>query len=161
MKNRSEDGYRIWNVGQNEDLDRLYPELPHMKWLREHLPNGIKGFTFTDLDGIARIFHTFNGRDPIGSFKLIELKSGNASLEAPENYGKRIIFNAVDMVLRTSTNSGRYEGFYVIGSSKMNWYDESCEFKVNGTAITKDELIYWLKGNENPNIKPYEFWSNK
>jgi hypothetical protein len=147
------DGFKHYLPSSNEECNILHPILPYREYIRESgvFPPGKDGFVFEDVDGLVRLFGPKFNRDSYGTFKLIEIKFGEAFETIP--YAQKMTFKTLDSALWASK---RYEGYYIIWSKKGNWADITNEFKINGKLITREQLHQFLLGSFS--IKPLDFY---
>lgn len=111
------------------------------------LPEGSKGYVLEDID---LMIVRWNINDRLGTFKLIEFKSGYKLSKA-----QYLAHGLIDRMLRRTQESDRYryEGYYLIRP-----YNN--DFLVNDWLLTKDELQAFLLGKlelEKKKIEPYLF----
>jgi len=111
-------------------------------WISSILPR--EGYVLENLDMILRIYEP-NTSD-LGRFKLLEFKHANTSLRK----GQIFTFSLIDKMLRTSKESNRYEGFYLVNVDLNNKI-----FIVNSITLTEKEFRLFLLGKLN--VEPYRF----
>lgn len=95
--------------------------------------------------------------DPIGQFRLVEHKYGDAELGP----SKEMTFGLMDALFRVADpNMGVYLGLYVLRTPEPTKgepdpiLDENTIFDVNGERLTRDQFIAWL--NQDFYVPPVE-----
>jgi hypothetical protein len=111
-------------------------------WISSILPRA--GYVLENIDMILRIYE--HNTNDLGRFKLLEFKYTNNSLRK----GQIFTFGLLDRMLRTSQESDRYEGFYLVNVDLNNKI-----FIVNSITLTEEEFKLFLLGKLK--IEPYRF----
>jgi hypothetical protein len=111
-------------------------------WISSILPR--EGYVLENIDMVLRIYEP-NSND-LGRFKLLEFKYANNNLRK----GQIFTFGLIDKMLKTSQESNRYEGFYLVNVDLNNKI-----FIVNNVTLTEEEFKLFLLGKLN--IEPYKF----
>lgn len=132
--------------------DEQFAEQQWRKWIRKYCDTSGK-LVVLDFDLILRV-HDMNGRDSIGSIKLIEMKLRGTSLTG----GQRYTFGLLNFLLGLvpEPERQRFEGFFLIEVSTYNWMDESCRWWINGKELEKEELIKFIQGEKIEGVIPID-----
>lgn len=133
--------------------DEQFPLLLFREFIRKNCPDPElnEGWVVLDFDLIVRIYGT-KGRDQAGTFKLLEVKMGNAVLKG----GQKWTFRLIDQLLTRGDilgnhlykDPGRYEGFYEIWCSTYDWHDPECRWKIEGIEVSREQLIAFLNDDK-------------
>ena len=126
-------------------------QLPCRDFLRIEMPNGKDGFICEDLDLVLRWHSKDFMTDDVGMFALVEIKVG---LKTALGHSKEMTFGMIDYLIRSSTESQRYKGFFVIRTTIPDW--NACTFfSVNDVHLSRDDFLNWCKGTKC--VDPYGF----
>ena len=119
-------------------------EFKTFEWISSVLPSSREGYILENVDLLLR---RYTQSDKLGTFKIIELKNTkyNRLRKAQE-----LMFGLIDRMLNTSSESYRYEGFYLARIDLKNKI-----FIVNDRILTEDEFKSFLQGELQ--IEPYKF----
>jgi hypothetical protein len=120
--------------GSEEERD------PRREYIRKNAPSGSEGFTAEDLDLIITHFGPNYESDEFGRIRLIEIKTGNETMNKSQKYTLALL----DRMCRTSRESFRYQGFFLVWAPTKNWEDEQI-ITVNGYDLTQKQFNLWLK----------------
>jgi hypothetical protein len=137
----------------------MYKEYSYRRFIRDNCT--WDGLIALDCDLMTRTYGSKFGSDTYGQFRLYEIKFGannQYAFEQPRNYGQKMFYRVLDRVLSNSTESFRYEGFYVIWTDKEDW-NNSTNFQINYNEVTKTELVRFFDKKFN-DIERYDFSRN-
>ena len=89
----------------------------------------------------------WSNNDRLGRFKLLEFKENQHYLDKAQ----RLTFGLIDKMLKSSDESYRYEGFYLINivDNKNN-----SVILINNTSVSIDYFRAFLLDK----VEPYRFW---
>jgi hypothetical protein len=91
------------------------------------------------LDLVIRWFGQRYGFDATGTFMLLELKYGNASLGVPQEKLWRLIDG---LLRRADPCQERYFGFYLVQYSDNDW--DKASFRINYRPVSRIQFIeFW------------------
>jgi hypothetical protein len=118
--------------------------LKERDFLRKILPDGPNGVSIEDLDVVLRMFTKSN---PVGSYRLIENKTGSRRPAGQIGASKDHTFGIQDFLARQSDPKLHfYKGYFVINTATDDW--ENCEeFIVNCVSLTKGQFVRWIWGD--------------
>lgn len=119
------------------------------EYIRDNMPKGGNGFIADDVDLVLRYWGPEHQTDGIGRIRIVELKVANGVF----GYSEKLTLGLLDKMCKTSSQSDRYEGFFLIYSKSEEWQDIDT-ITVNGWDLTREQFDEWAMNKRH--IDPME-----